>query len=144
MAGNTDALTEKLGQAHVKLLDALRDLQGTARMRTDSGLSALRVRLEGIRKCLGEHFGFEEQNGYLDVVRQREPFADRVIEKLHAEHQELAQALDDLLGEVRGCESLEAAVRDRVREWIMRVRCHESRESNLIQDAFNLDIGAED
>jgi hypothetical protein len=31
-----------------------------------------------------------------------------------------------------------------VREWVERVRRHETRETDLVQDAYNLDIGAED
>jgi hypothetical protein len=97
-----------------------------------------------MRTHLTEHFRLEEHGGYLDGVRQREPQADRTIAKLHTEHRELTEALDDLLDETKAAELLEEALREKVRGWVMRVRCHESRENRLIQDAYNLEICAED
>jgi hypothetical protein len=36
------------------------------------------------------------------------------------------------------------ALRQEVRAWIERVRQHEARENDLVQEAFNRDIGTED
>jgi iron-sulfur cluster repair protein YtfE (RIC family) len=144
MTKTANTVAEAMSQAHARLLEDLRRLQEAVRAPFSDGPAELHSRLERMRTHLIEHFRLEEHGGYLDGVRQREPQVDRTIAKLRGEHRELTQALDDLLGEVKACELLEEALRAKVRDWIMHVRCHESRENSLIQDAFNLDISAED
>jgi hypothetical protein len=93
---------------------------------------------------LTEHFGYEEQKGYMDVVRKREPRLERAIQQLAEEHGQLRQSLDGLIGQAGTATGLNDNLRELIREWIERVRRHEIRENDLVQDAFNLDIGAED
>jgi len=35
-------------------------------------------------------------------------------------------------------------LREKVRAWVEKVRKHEASENDLVQDVFNLDVGAED
>jgi hemerythrin-like domain-containing protein len=86
----------------------------------------------------------EEQNGYMNAVREREPRLERTIYQLAKEHVQLRQSLEALIGESRAAPSLSDTLREEIREWIERVRRHENRENDLIQGAFNLDLGAED
>ena len=86
----------------------------------------------------------EEQNGYMDAMRKREPRLERTIEQLAAEHGQLKQSLDALVREAGAATSLSGTLQNEIREWVERVRQHEIRENDLVQDAFNLDIGAED
>jgi|SRR5208283_1040539 len=138
------SVAEALGRAHAALLEDLRKLKATVRPGSENGLLELRARLDATRVHITEHFRFEEENGYMDVVRKREPRLERTILQLAEEHRQLARSLDSLIGTAREATRLGDPLRDEVREWIKRVRQHESHENDLIQDAFNLDIGAED
>jgi len=133
-----------LGRAHTALLDDLRKLEEEIRSTSREGLVDLRARLGATQKHITEHFRFEEQNGYLDVVRKREPRLERAIQQLAAEHRQLAQALDALIGEAAAAANLNDSFRERVPAWVEEVRRHEVRENDLVLDAFNSDIGAED
>jgi hypothetical protein len=139
-----NSVAEALGQAHVALLADLRNLEQAVRPSSGEGLENLRARLGAAHAHITKHFRFEEQNGYMDAVRKREPRLERAIHELAEEHGQLRQSLDALTGKARAATTLSDTLREEVREWIERVRLHEIRENDLIQDAFNLDIGAED
>jgi hypothetical protein len=108
------------------------------------GLEELRARLGATHAHITEHFRFEEQNGYMDAVRKREPRLERMIQQLAEEHGQLRRSLDALIGKAAAATSLGDTLREEIREWVERVREHEDRENDLVQDAFNLDIGVED
>jgi predicted nucleic acid-binding Zn-ribbon protein len=135
---------EALRQAHVALLEDLTDLENAANSYLGTDSAAMLSRLERTRTHITEHFRFEEQNGYMADVLQREPNLARTIEQLRDEHHKLALKLDGLLEQMRSGQPLEEAVRDQVRSWIESVRQHEARENSLVQYAFNVDLGAED
>jgi hypothetical protein len=144
MERTKNAVAEALGQAHVALLADLRELEQAARPFSGEGLEDLRARLGAAQAHLTEHFRFEEENGYMDAVRKREPRLERAIQQLAEEHEQLGQSLDALIRETGAATSLGDSLRDKVRHWIECVRQHETRETDLVQGAFNLDIAAED
>jgi hypothetical protein len=139
-----NSVAEALGRAHAALLADLCELEAAALPGSAEGLAGLRARLGATHTHITEHFRFEEENGYMDAVRKREPRLERAIQQLAEEHRQLAQSLDALIGESRTATSLDDRFRAEVRGWVERVRHHEGRENDLVQDAFNLDIGAED
>jgi len=138
------SLAEALAKAHVALLKDLRQLDEVSRLPSPGSFAEMTTRLAAAREHIAEHFRFEEQNGYLDVVRRREPQMDRTIEELHEEHRQLLLSLNALLEEARAYGGAEGTFREKVRAWVRRVRQHESRENSLVQDAFTTDIGTED
>jgi hypothetical protein len=143
--GRTEnAVAEALGQAHVALLADLRELEQAVRPSSGEGLPDLRARLGATHTHITEHFRFEEQNGYMDAVRKREPRLERTVQQLAEEHRQLARSLEVLIEQARAATSLDDPFREEVRGWVERVRRHEVRENDVVQDAFNLDIGAED
>jgi hypothetical protein len=143
--GKTDnSVADALLRAHGALLADLRKLEEAIRPSSGESPKELLVRLGATRTHILEHFRFEEQNGYLDAVRQREPRLERIIQQLAEEHRQLTQALDTLLGEAQAAVNLGESLRQDIRAWVESVRRHEARENDLVQDAFNLDIGAED
>jgi hypothetical protein len=114
------------------------------RSSADEKLEELRARLAATYTHVTEHFRFEEHNGYMDTVRKREPRLERTIQQLAEEHHRLAQSLAELVAEAAATASLGSSLRDRIRSWIGNLREHETRESDVVQAAFNLDLGAED
>src|SRR5262245_61824386 len=140
--GRTDnAVVEALSRAHEGLLEDLRSLEDAAdaavHPAAGKGLERLRARLAATRTHLAAHFRFEEQNGYMDAVRKREPRLERTIQQVADEHCQLAECLDGLIRESGAAVSLEDSLRQEVRAWIERVRRPEAGENDLV-----LDIGA--
>jgi hypothetical protein len=144
MAKTANPGAEAFGRAHAALERDLRKLEEA--VGSSSGMSPAEVvaRLGATQTHVREHFCFEEQDGYMDTIRQREPRLERAIQHLVEEHRQLAQSLEALLGEARTAPSLHEAFRDKVRTWVGRLRGHEAHEIDLVQEAFNWDIGAED
>jgi hypothetical protein len=138
------SLAESLRQAQAALLEDLRNLEAASRAAPREGPGELRARLEATRAHLAEHFRLEEQNGYLEAVRKREPRLERTVQQLAEEHRRLLQALEALIDEARWPRCLGEPFQAEVWGWVERVRQHEVRETDLVQDAFNLDLGAED
>ena len=131
---------EALLRTHRALLRDLQALQAEVR-----GGEDLSTWLDRTRGHLAAHFRFEEENGYLASVLQRAPHLERAVQHLGVEHGELLRSLDALRVEGRsaGC-ACPAALRTKVEEWVRRVRKHERSENVLVQDAFNVDLTAED
>jgi len=138
------SVAQALSRAHLALLNDLKKLEDSVDEAKGPDLTALGVRLGATKTHILEHFRFEEQNGYMDKVRKREPRLERTIDQLENEHRQLSQSLDSLIGKAKEATNLDHSLRNQVFDWIASVRKHETREDELVQDAFNLDIGTED
>ena len=137
-------IVEGLRRAHKSLVEDLRKLDEGIRSPRVKGQGELVVQLADTRAHITEHFRFEEQNGYMDFVRKREPRLERTIQQLCEEHQELAQSLDALIEQARMATGRDDVLREKIQAWIGRLHHHEARENEVVQDAVNRDIGAED
>jgi uncharacterized protein YciI len=144
MAKTPGTVVDALLRAHRELLTRLRELEAAARAAPAEQASAWSVRLEAVRAVLVEHFRFEEEDGYMAAVLQREPEMERKVEELRQQHRQLLAELDDLQSAAKDAGSIPAEFGDRVRFWVRHVREHESQENLLVQDAFNVSIAAED
>jgi hypothetical protein len=138
------SVADALKQVHGALLADLRALEQALQPSSGEGVAALRTRLGATHAHITEHFRCEEQNGYMDAVMKREPRLERTVQQLAQEHGQLRQSLDALIGQSRAVASLSDSMRGAIQDWIEEVRRHEQRENDLVQNAFNLDIGAED
>jgi len=105
---------------------------------------ALGACLTSLRSNLDEHFRFEERNGYMDAVLARAPQMARQVEGLREEHAEMRQSLIALAAQARKARSVDDELRQKVRDWVAKVRNHERRENLLVEDTFNRDLGAKD
>ena len=144
MARTETSIAEALSRAHDALLNDLGKLWESVDPASGQTLAGLRARLSTTQAHVTEHFRFEEQNGYMDKVRKREPRLEHAIEQLEGEHRQLTQSLDAIIEKVKHAPSLDQDLRERIREWITSARQHEAREDELVQNSFNLDINAED
>jgi hypothetical protein len=132
---------EALSRAHKALLENLRSLEDSVGPASPEGAAELVARLGALHSQISEHFRFEEQNGYMEVVKKREPRLEHRIAQLGAEHRQLLGLLDALVSRAR---RPDPGLRSDVKNWVESVRQHEVRENELVQDAFNFDIGTED
>jgi hypothetical protein len=138
------SLAEALSLAHDALHRDLEELQRALRSPQPSGPATLATRLGLLQKHLLEHFRFEEQNGYMDVVLRREPRLERVVQHLCEQHRGLARTLAGLLSQAEAATDTSEGFCNAVRGWIEELRQHESQENRLFAEAFNLDIGDKD
>jgi hypothetical protein len=135
---------DALLRAHRALLRDLQALQKATQPRREGQPAELAACLDRTRDDLAEHFRFEEENGYLGAVLQLHPHLARVVGRLAEEHGELLRCLDALRAEARSAAGAGDVPREKVIRWIRSVRLHERRENILVQDAFCLDLSAED
>jgi hypothetical protein len=138
------SVAEALDQAHAALAWYLRPLEEAASATAGDGIVELSSHLARTKTHLTEHFHFEEHNGHMDAIREREPRLEHAVQQLTGDHRQLLQSLDALLERTQAATSLGGPLREEVRRWINHVRQHEARENELVQEAFNRDIGAED
>jgi hemerythrin-like domain-containing protein len=136
--------TEALSRAHTALREDLRRLDETVRRAAADDCPSVRACLDATRAHITEHFRIEEENGYLGTVRKREPRLEHAIQQLVEEHRQLTRSLQALIATANADATVDEAFRTEVRKWIDHIRRHEKRENDLVQEAFNLDIGPED
>jgi hypothetical protein len=135
---------EALLRAHRNLLKDLRKLREAVQAAAVGRPSDFAARLEATRADVLEHFHFEEQNGYMASVLELHPHLKRAAEHLQEEHGRLLGALDELIAEARSAPALSEGFGEKVLDWVQSVQRHERSENALVQDAFNLDLSAED
>ena len=144
MTDKRESFADKMERAHAALLKDLKELGDAARAPQIQNAGAWRRRLATIQSDVAKHFRYEEQNGYMTEVLKRKPNQERVVEQLLAEHQKLLLALTQLGMELDKAGLPDGAWLAKIQAWIGDVRKHEFSENDLVQDAFNLDISAED
>ena|GEM_PF-1785283 len=139
-----------------------------ASQRIDSQHVALRERIAGIRKTLEgqpdkpelvgsqlsmlseelqEHFLEEEKGGFFDMIRQRAPRLASDTKLLEEEHQEFLGRIRDLITTAETCEGSEPwwqRLKAEFHEYSKGLMHHESLENQLLQRAYNEDIGSHD
>lgn len=144
MTRTREASGKSLRRAHAALLRDFRRLEESLKGPVLDSPAALGTRLRTTRDDLQAHFHFEEVDGYMDAVRRQAPQFERVVNQLAEEHIQLMQSLDSLIEFLSAASTVDEPIRDRVRQWIDRVRQHEARENDVVQEAALMDIGAED
>jgi hypothetical protein len=77
-------------------------------------------------------------------VLQAQPHLERTVQRLREEHGQLLRSLEEVTAEVGSATTLTGPLREKVLDWMRGVRRHERSENVLVQDAFNVDIDAED
>lgn len=138
------SIAEQLSRAHAALLYDLGKLEESVRKPTATNEESARQHLRRIQKELIEHFRCEEENGYMEAIRKRDPNKEKAIAELEAEHRQLAGDLELLIRTTSEGLSHCPAFGENVSAWIKSVRRHEAKENAFVQESFNLDVNAED
>jgi hypothetical protein len=136
MSTSAKTFAEELHDAHTNLLRDLQELERSVGADSSEGPAQLRTRLEHAQQHLTEHFRFEEKGGYMAPVLKEEPRFTPVANELLAEHGQMTNALDTLIEEVSRAQAVQDTHRERVRALVSQARHHESRENNLVQEAY--------
>jgi hemerythrin len=144
MKSTAHTIAAALYRAHGMLLHDLEKLEAAVEPESGRKIEDIRPLLAATQAHLLRHFRFEEYEGYMDLVRTREPRLERAVQHLAEEHQQLANSLSELITEADRADALSDTFRAEVQAWLARVHGHEVRENELVQDAFSLDLGAKD
>jgi hypothetical protein len=138
------SIADLLARAHKRLRKDLRELEEATQGPWPGGPKGMGKLLADARADLVEHFRFEEHNGYMEAVLRIRPNLERDVQALLGQHKQLADALDQLIADVKTMTAEDGSFGQRVRGWIKAVWRHEARENTLVEDAFNVDLSAED
>lgn len=137
----------ELNDEHASLLRQLGCLEEGPGPWKSVPIGILIVRLREVQASLLRHFRFEEQGGYMSQVLADAPHLYHAAQELLAEHGRMSADLEALITSAAGVPPeglVTPQLRAQVSQWMLRVRGHESRETQLIQRACNEDIGADD
>ena len=136
--------TEELAAAHVALMKDLSKLQTCVAPRSSHSIVEVREELAAAREHIATHFESEERGGYMDAVRTSEPRFENTIQTLREEHKTLADDLEALLDRAKTAIAMDKSLAGDISKWITAIHQHEARENQLVQNAFGLDMNAED
>jgi hemerythrin len=140
----SNTFCDALLQAHRYLLKDLQALRSATETTAAERPADLATHLERARADIREHFQFEERNGYMASVLQAQPQLERTVQHLQEEHGQLLRSVNEIITEVGRAPTVTEELRQKVRDWLRSVQQHERSENVLVQDAFNVDIEAED
>ena len=122
---------------NASVLDDLQKLENAVLVSPPVSVSHMLKTLNTAHRHVTDHFDFEEkEKGWVEAVRKREPRLEHAVGKLIEEHRQLAKSLNALVEEAHAEAKLEDAFRQKVLQWIQRVREHELRENELLEDVF--------
>lgn len=133
---------------HETLLDYIaraRDVSANAEAGVDR--KHLLWLLEEIDAHLSSHMALEEQDGYLNAVRDRLPHRSEEVNRLQREHATLRSELATLMKTVETHTDqgmLTALAIPALDHWLRSLARHEDHENTLMQEAFDADYGSGD
>lgn len=137
---------ETVQEAHDDLRELLQTIERMVAQRTWNDAFLAR-QLADLRVQLSLHFTHEEQGGYFHEAVAAAPWLAHQAEALEQEHAQLLELLDGLLNDLQPAARRAAdrpAVGKCFEEFNLRFFQHEAAEGQLIQQAFNDDLGAAD
>jgi iron-sulfur cluster repair protein YtfE (RIC family) len=139
-------INERIRREH----DRLRDLLGTIsrEMTAHKGTAAkLAQQLQSLRDQLHTHFVEEEDHGFFEQINDLAPRFTRETDQLCAEHVEMLGKVDKLVNQAEqgdGPDSWWTALVTAFHELSRELMQHEHEENDLLQKAYDDDIGEKD
>ena len=139
-------LFEEIRREHGELRNLLAGLHKVLGDRLE-GVNDVSRRMESLSAHIETHFNQEELAGFFDRIVDRAPRLSEQIDDLRAEHQ-------SMLGEVRSLHEVALGgdgspgwwqrLEDKFHEFSKELMHHEHKENQLLQQAYDEDIGAAD
>ena len=105
------------------------------------------AQFQRLREELVEHFHYEEEGGFFKDVVERAPRYSEQIDELCQEHVQSLQDLDQMTHDAEVGEPTGEWWDDlshRFHEFSNQLMNHEARENQLLQNAYGIDLGAND
>lgn len=110
-------------------------------------LASLRFIAQSFQRHLEHLMSLEENDGYMDLVRETAPQLSKKVACLEREHDELRNDLRRIMHRLDQVSATEAAQLEEVGDdllfYIHRLEDHNDREVGILQEAFERDGGGE-
>jgi len=104
-------------------------------------------RMESLSARIETHFNQEELTGFFDRIVDRAPRLSEQIDDLRAEHQSMlsdVRALHEISVDGDGSPAWWQRLEDKFHQFSKELMQHEHKENQLLQQAYDEDIGAAD
>lgn len=137
---------ERLAECHQRLdllLDRLTKVVESPPEQIEA--TSVTALLDEVLENLDEQFRLEEENDYMADVLERYPTWYPQVRQLQEEHRLLQQHLRevrDRIARENADGTLSREIHRQLRDWLNAYRNHDRRETDLVQEAFTLDVGA--
>jgi hypothetical protein len=144
--GDSNAMLSR----HRDLMHEIADLQRWWKELYELGIpkyAEMAMRLNSLRNELRAHFENEEAGGYLAAALAAAPEFAREAKELQAQHPQLLSALDQFIAQLQNNHPSVRTwdeARQRLEDFLLRLRDHEAAENTIVQAAFDNDLGAGD
>ncbi len=129
---------------HRALQELLHGIEQALEQPLDS--THLKRRILELIHHIARHFWHEEKGGYFEAVASMSPHFRPRIEQLQNEHIEMREKLEELLPHLEQLNN--EADWDNIRRayhaFVAQFEAHEASEEQLLQEAYQTDIGTED
>jgi hemerythrin len=130
---------------HKRLRDTVEELRtkvDTAHQRAVTAIKAF----ESVHATMRDHFHAEERHGaFFDEIVSQAPRLSGQADKLRGEHVAMLELVDGLEHDLKLEELVPwASIDEQLDDLIKTLSQHEAAERDLMQTAFNEDVGAED
>lgn len=140
------AASQRIETQHVALRERIAEIQKTLESQPDEP-ELIGTHLSTLSHELQAHFLEEEEGGFFDHIRQRAPQLSTDTKLLEEEHQEFLGRIRDLITIAETCEGSDPwwqRLKAEFHEYSKGLMHHESLENQLLQRAYNEDIGSHD
>ncbi|MFQ5605310.1 MAG: hemerythrin domain-containing protein [bacterium] len=101
--------------------------------------------LRDFKNRLLKHFDLEEEGGFMQDVLNVAPQAERQVQQLKAEHEQISAQLDEVLAELKEMPEKDAksldTIRTKLNDIMNTIRKHENEEHKLLQKAYYREYG---
>jgi hypothetical protein len=143
MLSTTYPFADAMKQAQRAVQIHLRELEQVVAHPTAESLPQVRTRLKAVLGSVKDQFRAEARDGYMNAVREQDQRFESKLACLRDEHRELKRDLEFLVDEADALQQINDTFPDKVNAWIAHFRKHEKSEIDLIQEAFDVDVGGE-
>jgi len=145
MLTTTHRIADAMKRAQLALANHLHEVeQIVAPPITTEKLPEVRIRLKAVLGLVSEHFRLEEKDdGYMKAVKEQDARFESDLQCMRDEHRELKRDLEILVDEAVALPVMDTVFSMNVNAWIERFRNHEKSEIDLVQEAFDVDVGGE-
>jgi hemerythrin-like domain-containing protein len=110
-------------------------------------LSSVQFTAKSFQRHLLRMMSLEEEDGYMSVVRERNPNSEPRIKRLERDHRELRRQIAELAPEIEALPALDEARSEAVCAQIVKlldcVDLHDGNEIELLQESMACDDGGE-
>ena len=139
-----DVLNQRLTfEGHIRQLGALAETLLSHQRATDSEITRVDNILCEIDREFREVVAIKKSSGFFETLLELSPESKHTVDVIMKDHEQLLVELANMRKELPQADHCQT-VRKHLHGWIERFRGFDSREITLLQNVWNVDVGAAD